>query len=161
MDGLEDYILVHSSQLYGYLLQHTGNHYTAEDLLQETFLKAYLAIQAEIPDNLEAWLLTIAKYTMYDYFRKQKRIVIQEADFFDKQVYSVELADELIQKETSEQIVALLKRLPSNQQKAIALVQIKEFSYEEVSEMLDIPINTVKSHVKRGRATLRKLAADS
>ncbi|MBP1041880.1 RNA polymerase sigma factor [Vagococcus sp. BWB3-3] len=155
MDELESYIMKHSQGLYRYLLLHTGDHYTAEDLLQETFLKAFLAIQTNIPDNLEAWLMTIAKYTMYDHYKKQKRIVIKEAEFFERQPFVASL-ERLDQLELSMATVKMLKRLPSQQQKAIALVHIRGFPYEEVSEMLDIPVNTLKSQVRRGRESLKQ-----
>ena len=76
LEELEAYIRQHSANLYGYLLQHTRNSHTAEDLLQETFLKAFLALHSEVPKHPEAWLMTIAKYTMFDYFKNQNRIVI-------------------------------------------------------------------------------------
>lgn len=153
--GIEKYFEEYSQQLYGYLLTHTRDHYTAEDLLQDTFLKAFLAIQDKAPENIEAWLMTIAKYTMFDYFKKQRRIIIQAADFFDKQVAKDQVENELLVANDIQQTIKLLAKLPKKNQKAIAIIQIKGFTYEEASEMLGISINTLKSQVKRGREQIQ------
>ncbi len=147
----------YSSGLYAYLFSRTHSHHTSEDLLQETLLKAFLAIEEIQPANLEAWLMTIAKYTMYDYLKKQRRLQLEEADFFEKQIYAPDFTTKLIEDNDLQQALRLLKRLPKTQQKAITLIHVKEFSYEEVSEMLNVPVNTLKSHVRRGRKKLRQL----
>ena len=157
MKEFEELIGLASQNLYAYLLSRTRDHYLAEDLLQETLLKAYLALETSEVVELEAWLMTIAKFTMFDYYKKQRRIQVQAADFFERQATGAK-ADPLAQVLTeleAEAALKLLRRLPAAQQKALALVLIKGFSYEEASQMLDLPINTLKSQVKRGREKLR------
>lgn len=156
MEEFDQIIGQYSTSLYAYLLTHTRNHHTAEDLLQDALLKAYLAIEESQPANIEAWLMTIAKYTMYDYLNKQRRIQLEEADFFEKHLF-VEKTSQLVTEDELQQALRLLKKLPAKQQKAIALIKLKEFSYEEVSLMLKMPINTLKSHVRRGQDKLRQL----
>lgn len=152
---IENYFQKYSHQLYAYLLTHTRDHYTAEDLLQDTFLKAFLAIQDKVPENIEAWLMTIAKYTMFDYFKKQRRITIQAADFFAKQAADGHVEDQLLAADDIQETIRLLAKLPKKQQKAIAIVQIKGFTYQEASEMLAVSVNTLKSQVKRGREQIK------
>lgn len=157
MDEFSREIEKNSEGLYAYLFRRTRSHHTSEDLLQETLLKAFLALEEIQPDNLEAWLMTIAKYTMFDHLKKQRRVKLEEADFFEKQIYPTDFTENLVETAELQQALRLLKKLPKAQQKAIALIHVRDFSYEEVSEMLNVPLNTLKSHVRRGREKLRQL----
>lgn len=166
-EEFERVALVHLDILYNTALRMTGNQPDAEDLIQETFLRAYRFFDKFTPGtNCKAWLFKIMKNSLINRFRKNARqrptISFQETERsigveynFPAQVYDRELdpdLDALVEDDIKE----ALELLPMEFRMAVILSDISGFSYREIAEIMDCPIGTVRSRLSRARATLRK-----
>src|SRR6266700_325537 len=129
------------SRLYPAALRLTRNHSDAEDLIQETFVKAYVKFHQFSPGtNLKAWLYTILVRTFYSTCRRR-----------DRRVGEV-LADEI----GGSGIMRALADLPESFRQAIYLADIEGYRYTEIAELMGTPLGTVMSRIHRGRAMLRR-----
>jgi RNA polymerase sigma-70 factor (ECF subfamily) len=146
--------LPHLRSLYGTAFRMTRNAHDAEDLVQETFLRAYRAFDGFTPgSNIRAWLYTILHRVRTDAFRRSRR-----------SPRTVELADEgpavpppqdaLAQ--GGEDLARALESLPDVFRDAVVLRDVEDFSYQEIARILDVPMGTVMSRIHRGRALLRQ-----
>lgn len=153
MGELENYLAQFQQELYYYLFRRIRNKEDCEDLLQEVYLKAFLAFPSQKILNVGAWLKTIARHTMIDYYRTQKRIeyLSEEVEQTLPILETLEIYSEL------NEVLESIANLPLIYRNALILVTVKGFSYEEASEILGIPVSTLKSHVKRGREKLHSL----
>jgi RNA polymerase sigma-70 factor, ECF subfamily len=163
----EDEALPHLDALYSMAIRLARNPDDANDLLQETVLRAYRFFhQFEAGTNCRAWMLTILFNNFRNGYRKSSREQPSAtADEFERKVESESLRtnpagsnpEALVSAQGMEgEVESALKGLPGEFREAILLVDVEELSYQEVSGVLDIPIGTVKSRVSRGRAMLRE-----
>jgi RNA polymerase sigma-70 factor, ECF subfamily len=145
--------LVHLRALHRTAYRMTHNVADAEDLVQETFLRAYRAFDTYTPGtNIRAWLYTILYRVRTDAFRKAGR-----------SPRTVELVDEGPAVPAPQEALAggqetlerALKALPEPFQTAVVLRDLEELSYDEIAQVLRVPIGTVMSRIHRGRAQLR------
>lgn len=162
--------LQYSPQLYSAALRMTRNPADAEDLVQETFLKAYRAYHTFTEGtNLKAWLYRILTNTYINKYRKEKRRP-SEVDLGDvqdlylyRQIGSEESAsasqsveervlDGLVESDIKEAV----EELPENFRLPVLLADLEGFAYKEIAEILDIPIGTVMSRLHRGRKAMQK-----
>ncbi len=157
-------------QLYPAALRMTKNPSDAEDLVQETFAKAYAAFHQFRPGtNLRAWLHRILANTFINGYRKKRREPVQDlgADFQDDwQVGSDPLTPpvrsaeaEALERIADSEILQALRELPDEFRVAIYLADIEGYPYKEVAAMMGTPIGTVMSRLHRGRAKLRQKLA--
>jgi RNA polymerase sigma-70 factor (ECF subfamily) len=162
----EDEALPHLEALYTMAIRLARNPDDANDLLQETVLRAYRFFhQFETGTNCRAWMLTILFNNFRNGYRKYSREQpASSAEEFDRKVEGESLRTDpagsnpeaLLSGHGMEgEVEAALGGLPAEFREAILLVDVEELSYQEVSGVLDIPIGTVKSRVSRGRAILR------
>lgn len=152
--------LSHLDSLYGSALRLTRNADDAQDLVQETFLKALRASERFEPGtNLKAWLFTILHNTWRNTVRDRGRSLV------DVNSEAVERAvDVAAEGESPEQVLArraidpglreALDALPAAFREAVWLRDVEEFSYAQIAGMLDVPIGTVMSRISRGRRLL-------
>jgi RNA polymerase sigma-70 factor (ECF subfamily) len=152
-------------RLYPAALRLTRNHCDAEDLIQETFAKAYLAFhQFSEGTNLKAWLHRILVTTFYSSCRKREREPAQvlSHDAGD----STDIHDRLIQCSRSAELEALdniadsgvmraLTDLPGAYKTAVYLADVQGYRYAEIAEIMGTPLGTVMSRIHRGRQMLR------
>jgi RNA polymerase sigma-70 factor, ECF subfamily len=157
----------HIDAMFSTALRVTKNKQDAEDLVQETFLKAYKYFHRFEPDtNFKAWIFKILMNTFINkYHRDQKNPVSVE---FDKVEYIVEktLTDDEIKTVLThknkfrelfdDEIVHAIENMPEDYRLCVLLCDIENFSYNEISEMLNVPIGTVMSRISRGRKILQK-----
>lgn len=158
------------SKLYPAALRLTRNHCDAEDLIQETFAKAYVKFHQYRPGtNLKAWLYTILVRTFYSTCRRKDRRVgeVLSAEIFD----AADARDALTGPPRSAEAEAMdnlggssvmgaLGELPEAFRQAIYLSDIEGYRYHEIAEIMGTPLGTVMSRIHRGRAMLRdKLSA--
>ena len=153
-DAFELLVTRHERQIFNYLHQLTRNRHDAEDLAQETFIKAYRAIHRyDASFAFATWLFTIAKRTAYSHFRSAGRI---EEHPPVSQVDRTNPATLLEGKEESDSLWALSRRLKRNQYEALWLRYNEGFSVAEIARIT----NTNQIHVKvllhRARTTLAK-----
>jgi RNA polymerase sigma-70 factor, ECF subfamily len=157
-------------QLYPAALRMTRNPSDAEDLVQETFAKAYAAFHQFKPGtNLRAWLHRILSNTFINSYRKKRREPLTDlgADFQDDwQVGSDPLMPparsaeaEALERLADSDILRALRELPEEFRVAIYLADIEGYPYREIAEMMGTPIGTVMSRLHRGRAKLREKLA--
>ena len=156
--------------LYAAALRMTRNPSDAEDLVQETYLKAFRSFGGfEQGTNLRAWLYRILTNTFINSYRSKKRrpaeTELDEGE--DLHLYrrlggleavlaSRSAEDELMDWFTDVEVKNALEALPENFRIPVLLADVEGFSYKEIAEMLDIPIGTVMSRLHRGRKSLQK-----
>ena len=158
--------LSYVDSLYGTALRLTRRPADAEDLVQETYLKAFRASsQFERGTNLKAWLFTI----LHNTFRNMRRHDVRNPVDVDSETVD-RAADVMAQDHTPEQLLtratldadlqAALDALPEAFRQAVWLRDVEEFSYGEIAKIIGTPIGTVMSRISRGRRLLyERLAA--
>jgi len=165
----EDDALGHAEQLYRIALRISGGPQAAEDLVQETYLRAFRAWRSYKPGtNLAAWLATIMRNANLDELRRQSRRPVQEPLDTDGDYYLYNrLAqtgplpqDEVLARLSGNAIVTALGELPPNFREVVVLVDVGDFSYADAAEILGIPIGTVMSRLYRGRRLLKRALAE-
>jgi len=167
--GFEEEALLHAEHLYRIALRLTGSRQAAEDLVQETYLRAFRAWRSYRPGtNLAAWLATIMRNANLDELRRQSRRPVQEPldDDGDYYLYNRLAAagpqpqDEVIARLSGNAIVSALGDLPPNFREVVVLVDVGDFTYADAAGILGIPIGTVMSRLYRGRRLLKRALAD-
>ncbi|WP_396136762.1 sigma-70 family RNA polymerase sigma factor [Corynebacterium sp. Z-1] len=159
-------------QLYGGALRMTRNPQDAEDLVQETYLKAFNAFESFKPGtNLKAWLYRIMTNAYINTYRKRQRRPTETSteDMTDHQLYTTSSHDST-GLESAE--VAALKGMPNGRiseafdelnedyRMVVYMADVEDMAYKEIAEALDIPLGTVMSRLHRGRKQLRVLLKD-
>ena len=167
----EEDALALSDQVYRVARHLVGSREEAEDLMQETYARAFRSWRSFSPGtNLRAWLLRILTNLNIDRGRKIQRTPdsqpLEEGDYFlyNKLEASVgnESPDEerVVERLSQDNVVAALSAVPHNFRDVLVLVDIGDFSYADAAQILDIPIGTVMSRLHRGRRILKTQLAD-
>jgi RNA polymerase sigma-70 factor (ECF subfamily) len=160
----------YAPQLYSAAMRMTRNPADAEDLVQETFLKAYRAYHTfEEGTNLKAWLYRILTNTYINKYRKDSRrpsevdLGAVEDLYLYRNIGSEESAeaarsteDRVLDGLVESDIKEAVEDLPENFRLPVLLADLAGFSYKEIADILDIPIGTVMSRLHRGRKAMEK-----
>jgi len=160
----------YSRQLYSAAMRMTRNSADAEDLVQETYLKAYRAYHTfEEGTNLKAWLYRILTNTYINKYRKDSRrpsevdLGTVEDLYLYRRLGSEESAeaartteDRVLDGLVESDIKAAVEELPESFRIPVLLADLEGFAYKEIAQILDIPIGTVMSRLHRGRKAMQK-----
>ena len=162
----ESIVRQHHQRLYNLAYRFTGRFDEAEDLTQEIFLKVYRTLTSYRPESgaLVTWMVRVGRNHIIDHYRKFKT----ERTHTDSLDVEYEKAEEnparysspaqaLEQVELSERVHHALLRISEDLREAVILRDLEEFTYEEIADMLKLPLGTVKSRINRGRAELARL----
>jgi RNA polymerase sigma-70 factor (ECF subfamily) len=170
-DLFEEQAMPFIDQLYGAAMRMTRNPSDAQDLVQETFVKAFSAFkQFEQGTNLKAWLYRILTNTFINTYRKKQREPYQGTidDLEDWQLGGAESTTasssrsaeaEAIDHLPDSAVKDALQAIPEDFRLAVYFADVEGFSYQEIAEIMKTPIGTVMSRLHRGRRMLRDLLA--
>lgn len=168
----EEQALPFLDQLYGAAMRMTKNPPDAQDLVQETFVKAYAAFgQFRQGTNLKAWLYRILTNTYINQYRKKQREPYQGTidDLEDWQLGGAESTTarasrsaeaEAIDRMPDSAVKEALQAIPEDFRLAVYLADVEGFAYQEIADIMKTPVGTVMSRLHRGRRLLRDLLAD-
>jgi RNA polymerase sigma-70 factor, ECF subfamily len=160
--------LQYLDRLYGYALTLTRNPTEAEDLVQETYLRALRAIERLRPDsNVKGWLTTIMRNIRLNHVRSTKaglvidtnHSVVATSDFKDR--FSKDPHDSYLTKVKAAMVRNAVETLPPRYREVIILREFEDLSYSDIAKVLDCPIGTVTSRLGRAREQLKDLLQPS
>ena len=163
--------LVFASPLYSAALRYTRNQHDAEDLVQDTFAKAFNSFhQFEPGTNLKAWLYRILTTTFINTYRKdQRRPQISDGEVEDWQIFEAashtgdqgKSAEDLVLENIPDgDVKAALSAIPEDFRMAVYYADVEGYSYKEIAEIVGVPTGTVMSRLHRGRKLLRESLAE-
>ena len=166
----EEEALALSDQVYRVARHLVGSREEAEDLMQETYARAFRSWRSFQPGtNLRAWLLRILTNLNIDRGRRQQRAPqMQALEANDYYLYdklaesdgSVPDEERVVERLSQNDVVSALSEVPHDFRDVVVLVDIGDFTYADAAQILDIPIGTVMSRLHRGRRILKKAMAE-
>jgi RNA polymerase sigma-70 factor (ECF subfamily) len=168
--GFTDDVMEYAPQLYAAALRMTRNPADAEDVLQETLLKAYRGYHTYAAGtNLKAWLYRILTNTFINKYRRQSRRPheVELGELEDLYLFrrlgeegtsgaARSAEDEALDRFVDEDIKAAVESLPENFRIPVLLADVEGFSYKEIAKIMGVPIGTVMSRLHRGRKALQQ-----
>ncbi len=155
---------IYSKKVFNMAYQFCGSYQEAEDLTQDIFLKLYRQLDKyDFGKNFSAWLLTLVKNYLIDNYRRTKWEKRQREDF-DERFHSAPAAGGpetgMLEEDNKKILWEGMNRLSPDIRMAIILKEIQGKKYEEVAEIMGLPVGTVKSRINRGRLQLAKILHD-
>jgi RNA polymerase sigma-70 factor (ECF subfamily) len=161
----------HAPQLFSTAMRMTRNRSDAEDLVQETFIKAWRSFATyQQGTNLRAWLFRIMTNTYINKYNAQQRKPTEtelddvEELFLYKRLGSVDQSqlsqsaeDQMLSLFTDDEVKKALEELPEQFRIPVLMSDVEGFSYKEIAEILEIPLGTVMSRLHRGRKSMQKM----
>lgn len=166
--SFEELAMPYVDQLYSVALKMTYNQQDAQDLVQETYMKAYKSFnQFEQGTNIKAWLYRILTNTFINSYRKKQKSPkqVDSDEITDWQINNTDQSQnfglrsaevEVLESMSDETVKKALQDLPKDYQVVIYFADIEGYSYKEIAEILGIPAGTVMSRLHRARTKLRK-----
>jgi RNA polymerase sigma-70 factor (ECF subfamily) len=159
-ERFEQAVLPHLDAAYNLARWLTRNEHDAQDVTQESFLRAFRFFEGYQGGNMRAWLLTIVRNTCYTWLRKNRGA--DSTELFNEEIHSSELsggADPEVQVLASadkETLNRALEELPDVFREALVLREMEGMSYKEIADVTSVSLGTVMSRLARGRTQLRK-----
>ena len=167
----EEDALALSDQVYRVARHLVGSREEAEDLVQETYARAFRSWRSFTPGtNLRAWLLRILTNLNIDRGRRLQRQPdqqpLEEGDYFlynklEETSDGLPVEERVVQRLSQNDVVSALSEVPHDFRDVVVLVDIGDFTYADAAQILDIPIGTVMSRLHRGRRILKQTMAES
>ncbi|TCN26148.1 sigma-70 family RNA polymerase sigma factor [Mesobacillus foraminis] len=157
---LEDIYKMYINDLYRYLYSLSKDHYMAEDLVQEAYYRAFIALEEDEIVNIKAWLFKVAYHAFIDYQRKSKRVHIESQ--MEKHIVPNQRTPEksVLEKESLRLLFEDLGVLKEMEKHAVVLCDLHGLPYQEAAKILGLNLNTFKSHLFRGRKKLLALVKE-
>lgn len=162
--GFEELAMPHFNSLYNFARWMARDAHEAEDVVQETYLKALRAFASFRPgSNLKAWMFKILKHTYLNSRSKlERRMTVNVGPDEDVSELAVdhETPYRILERRSKSQILQrAIANLPEHSREVLLLCEVEDLSYQEISEALSIPIGTVMSRLSRARRMLRESGA--
>jgi RNA polymerase sigma-70 factor, ECF subfamily len=166
----EEEVLELSDQVYRVARRLVPSREEAEDLVQETYARAFRSWRSYTPGtNLRAWLMRILTNLNIDRGRREQRAPdtrpMEEGDYFLynrlEETSGTDEEERIAERLSQDSIVHALSNVPHDFRDAIVLVDIGDFSYQDAAQILDVPIGTVMSRLHRGRRILKRELAET
>lgn len=164
-EDFEEEIVPHLDAMYNFALRLTSDPSDAEDLVQDTIVKAYRFFSSyEKGTNAKAWLFRILKNSYINNYRKQSKqpnqVDYDEVSSFYETIRAdrtdtSDLEDKMYRDLIDDDISQALEELPEDFRTVVLLCDVEGFTYEEIANMLDVPIGTIRSRLHRGRNLLK------
>lgn len=156
-EEFQERLLEHIDSLYNYAFCLTQNRYNAEDLVQDTALRAYRFFRRFMPGtNFKAWIMTILRNIYINEYRKRvkepQKVDLGEVEDFISLPETFNTQEGII----SETIRDLINKLPEELRIALTLFYTEGFSYKEIARIMDVPIGTVMSRLYTARQMLKR-----
>jgi RNA polymerase sigma-70 factor (ECF subfamily) len=155
----EETIMPHLDAAYNLARWLVRNAADAQDIVQESYLRAYKSFSGYQGGDARAWLLKIVRNTSYSFLERNR--TASQAEEFDEQIHTAEAAPadaeaELVRTAENRMLRAALEELPENFREILILRELEGLSYKEIAEVVDVPMGTVMSSLARGRERLRE-----
>ncbi|MCK9393905.1 MAG: RNA polymerase sigma factor [Candidatus Paceibacterota bacterium] len=167
--ALEVLVFRYYKVIYNFCYRYVGDINVAEDITQESFVKAWKNLNKfDRSKKFKTWMFQIAKNTCIDYLRKRKSIPFSrfenedgDNNFVDNFEDILPLPDEIFKKkDLAEFLEKAISKLPDANKMVVLLYYKNDFNFREIAEILNEPIDTIKSRYRRGLVSLRKLIGD-
>jgi RNA polymerase sigma factor (sigma-70 family) len=167
----EQELLPHADALYNFAYHLTYSDADADDLVQETFMKAYRSIDSyHQGTNAKAWMFKILKNAFINEYRRKSKLpdtinyedylAVEDTDDEGPSGALVDIRDDVFAGMMGDEVSGALNALPDDFRTVILLCDMEGFSYEEIAKILDIPIGTVRSRLHRARNMLKEKLKD-
>ncbi|MEK7583178.1 MAG: RNA polymerase sigma factor [Patescibacteria group bacterium] len=158
LEQFEDIVQKHQRDILNFHYRLVGNRFEAEDLAQETFLKAYNKLESlKEQDKAKSWLYSIARNVTIDFFRRNKNRSIPLDNVILEnyaRATAVDYRADVMQSEVSQELQKCLAALSEDDRMIVKLLYYEGFSYKEICDLLNINQNTLKSRLHRARKVL-------
>lgn len=150
---------IYKGRIFSYVYRMVKNYHDAEDITFDAFIKCFNALPSfDTSKSFTTWLFTITHNVAMDHFRKNK----QEYEYFDERHASTEdLAEDFAQKRKMERVDQAILKLPPVDRELVILFHKEEHTYEEISQITQMPVTTIKTRLHRARKKLRLLVVDT
>lgn len=168
-DAFDILLKRHQERIYNYILRIIKNEDVANDIFQETFVKAILTIkQGRYTENgkFPAWISRIAHNLIIDYYRQEKSENVQSADIDDvdllnrKELCEETIEDIIISDQIREDVKYLVKELPYLQREVLNMRYYQNLSFKEIAQITGVSINTALGRMRYAILNLRRIAAE-
>lgn len=161
-DSLDDVLKYHMNDIYHYLRKLSGHPQTAEDLLQDTMVKAFEHLESYHGEKVRPWLFKVAHNIYVDWYRREKRQIPTDPDLLADLTGAVGAEPEavLLQKEKIQSWVAAMQLLSEKSRQILILRDYHGFSYQEIADILNLSLADVKVSLYRARITIREVMKD-
>lgn len=154
----------HLTNLYRFLVRMTQDRHSAEDLVQETFLKAWKNLpRFDAHKSFKTWLFSIAHHAAIDHLRKQRAVPFARLENEDEPDFSATIPDTkelpdavLSRRDLADLLEESLQTLPSETRSTILLHEHEGLTFQEIADATQTPMNTVKSRYRRALSVLRR-----
>jgi len=168
-DAYVEIVRRYKDRLTNFIYRYVGSYDECDDIVQDTLIKVYVSkhLYKEIA-KFSTWIYTIAiNLAKTKVIKKNRYKIFSLSSAYDDEDKDFDIPDEVYSPETDTDskfqdayIQKALNSIPENYRKLVILIDVEDFSYEEITEMTGLPMGTVKSRINRGREKLQKLLKD-
>jgi len=150
---------LYKGRIFSYVYRIVRNYHDAEDITFDAFIKCFKSLDRfDRTRSFSTWLFTIAHNVTIDFLRKNKQVY----EYFDERhAVSDDFVEKFEKKKKLEKIEQAIAKLPPIDREIVILFHREEYSYQEISEILDIPTTTIKTRLHRARKKLRELVHEN